>query len=602
MIISTINFSRKPNLVLPLVGNLPINTKMLDLIGAISDSDHILRLSDIDPEGNIEENAVNELIQFVGKLSVTEVNGKSIRSFTVFDETLFWFSPLAEKHGFHWGKNVFTLFYILKNNSDLFSDEVTVILPHSLFYIKSFIEDYFISLGREKPTLIIVGSSISRYDNWHYIKNCLKNLFTAIRINQKLKKIKGVSFNGRFLFISKAAGVWNSSNHKDGDLDGVFNFISGEGKKMYIPYFSSLSNLEHNWQFTDQEFINSFPTKIDAFKLFAKQMKLLLSVNLLKKKYVKAGELQLQFDMICIEFLKAANSDYFINYLWFRNYFATIKESRKIFFTDEFYTSGRLISAAARFAKNININCFGVQHGLFNPYHTVYRISDREIEDHNRGKNDGLPMPGNFVVWGDYFKKIFLRYNTLGDEFVVVAGNLKYITLDKTDSKLNSGGVNILWCTTLIYHFKKEYEVLAPVLKEIGNYKLVFRLHPVGHITDREILESLEPEILGHTTISKNRDIFKDIKATDVVISSSSSTTFLDALLLDKLSVRVMNGTSRTNFMDEKVRNLVDITTSDQFRNAVLSYHGLARQTIKGELEVNDIFYLKDDVWKVILN
>lgn len=144
MIISTINFSRKPNLVLPLVGNLPTNTKMLDLIGAISDSDHILRLSDIDPEGNIEENAVNELIQFVGKLSVTEVNGKSIRSFTVFDETLFWFSPLAEKHGFHWGKNVFTLFYILKNNSDLFSDEVTVILPHSLFYIKSFIEDYLL--------------------------------------------------------------------------------------------------------------------------------------------------------------------------------------------------------------------------------------------------------------------------------------------------------------------------------------------------------------------------------------------------------------------------------------------------------------------------
>lgn len=575
---------------------------MLDLIGAISECEAIIRLGDIDPDGIIEENGVKDYIDFVGKLSYAEVSGKPIRDFTVFEETIFWFSPLAEKHGFHWGKNVFTLFYVLKNKAGLFDDVVTIILPHSLMYISSFIEDYFVSIGKPKPALIIVGTSISRYDNWHFIKNCTKNLFTSFKIRNKLKKAKGISFDGKHLFISKVNGIWNSRMNIDGDLGSVFDFIPSEADKMYIPFFSKLSNLEHNWECTDQRFIDAFPTKREAIMLFLKQMKLLVLVNNYRTKYLNSADLQFPFDMVCIELLKAANSDNYINFLWFRNYFSRVGQPRKVFYTDEFYTSGRLISAAARQINSPKICTYGIQHGLFNPYHNVYTISDREIESLQNSRNDGMPMPNHFIVWGDYFKNIFLKYNSIGKQFVIVAGNLKYILLDKTSSESNSGKLNILWCTTLIYHFNKEYEVLEPVLKEIQDYNLVFRLHPVGHISEPEILENLEPEILQHASISRNRNIFDDIRAADLVVSSSSSTTFLDAILLDKKSIRVMNGTSRTNFMDERVRNLFDVSNSAQFRNALFKDLKPENESNLGVLDVGDIFYLRSDVWESILN
>src|SRR5690606_33132236 len=118
----------------------------------------------------------------------------------------------------------------------------------------------------------------------------------------------------------------------------------------------------------------------------------------LNNEYYKAGFLK--HEMKTTLFATSA----FLNYLWLKNYLRKFKHPVTVFYSDEFYLKGRVIAAAAKSSMNMNIRTVGVQHGLYFPNHTVYTITDSELQADDFGI-EGLPIPDKFVVWGEYFKE-----------------------------------------------------------------------------------------------------------------------------------------------------------------------------------------------------
>src|SRR6185312_3620342 len=161
-------------------------------------------------------------------------------------------------------------------------------------------------------------------------------------------------------------------------------------------------------------------------------------------------------------------------------------------------TTGRIISSALEFSANKKLTGYGVQHALIFKNHTVYTIGDSELNS-QISEDDKLPAPNYFIVWGDYFKRLFLSFNSQNSGYVITAGNLKYIKLQKSknDNPLLSDDKRLLWCTTLPEFFRAEYNLIEPVLKTLKNYKLTFRLHPIGHIKQEQIKELVCSEILS---------------------------------------------------------------------------------------------------------
>ncbi len=578
--------------------------QILDITGVINGPYRgLFRLGAIDENGELEVLAIKHYVNFIGSLSRASVDDINVRTITIADQPLFWFTPLAEKHdSFHWGKDAWILYTLLKNKAELFKTKTTILLPAAYNHIKPLLNEFFRITALDLPEFVYVGSippKITRLSNFIY---ALKSLIRSVILKWqlKLKKAKQLHSKQRNVFIFMATGPSDNNIETDGDLGAVFRLSSSLTESIGIPIFYTYKIHKYDWSNTDEIFLRAYPSYRQLWSLFLEQIKVYGRIISYDKKSCKVENVEIPFSLLLHEILIGWKYFSFLNFVWLSNYFKRLNNDVSVFYADEFYISGRIISAAARIANVNRINTYGVQHGLVLENHTVYRISNLELEDYIK-KNDGMPKPDFFISWGTYFANLFLSYNSLPKDYVIPAGNLKYYQISQAGPRCNQNNkkIKILWCTTLLNFFKAEYAIIEAALKEMNNYELCFRLHPVNHIKREEIVDWVSPELQTKYSFSSEPNILDDIANHDVVITTVFSTAFFDALIMGKKTCRIFTGISKADFSNVKVNNLYDIKTTEDFRNMFTSSELMAEE---GEsISISDLCYLKDDLWKQIL-
>lgn len=598
---SIVNFVKDFELAHDFLRNQMGNQEILDLTGALSELKNTSTLYDVDPSGKLEDLAVSRYVTFIGEIANSFAGKKSILSFKICNTPLFWLSPLAEKHdSFHWGKNFWTLVIIARQRRQLLTDEPIILLPEEFSQIKRILDSELKRTGFKEVKIYVLTKTkkYTRKPN-QFIRNIITSYLRLYKFYQRIKKCHSAVNNPDLILISKSKNAWKSNEFKDPDLNHISLYYS-RFKNVYIPYLQSFNIEFSDFNDIDRDYLESFPSLKQILSLIFQQMKVYSFVSLFRIKRLLIDELEIPFNLIGNEILSGASVINFVNFLWLSNYLRRFKKSVKVFYSDEFYTTGRVISASIASSSNNNIVSFGVQHGLYNSRHTVYRIGDNEVFPNSNNGKDGIPLPNYFLVWGDYFKNIFLKYNSIESSFVIVAGNLKYILLNRNEfiSSPKSDCLRVLWCTTLLTNFRQEYSILEKVLINRSLYDLVIRLHPVGHISTQNVNEILHHSILEHTKLSANKDIFQDLANCDIVITSSSSTSYLDALVANVPCIRIISGVTMPDFLNEEVENLIDCRSPSELEEALK----FCKRSYTEAISVGEICYLKDNVWQSLIH
>jgi hypothetical protein len=593
-----INLCRNSRLANEIVESQFRDQKILDLPGSLEPSERTINLLDIDPGGTIETRAVNDFVDFIGQLSISPVGGKTLREFKIMRAPIFWFTPLAEKHdSYHWGKDIWLLRNLLLYKKNIFTGQSHVILSHSYRHIAPIVKTFFRNAHIAEPAIVLVGTSPGSYGFGSYFFDCCKNLIKAVRLVLKARKKKGlVTGDTKNIFVEKISSGADTSENID--LGEPYKLSRTLYETISVPYFDSYELNNKDISRYDQSYINSAPPIKNLVAIFSGQIKVWWQLWANRKNNIDIGNIRIPFSALIPEMLHGSNLLYFLNREWLKKYAASQKGSTKFFYSDEYYISGRVISAGINSANNSFVSSIGIQHGLLFENHSVYAISNNET-----GFHDALPTPDYFLVWGQYFKDLFLRFHAFDANRIIVSGNLKYrslATLYKNSEKCGETK-KILWCTTLPNFFQAEYAIVAPALRNFERYCLTIRLHPLGHIKKENVYQWVEKDILSQTSFSEEPVIFKDIADHDIIISTVFSTSYFDALVMGKISCRIVTNIVGANSADVRIRNLYNICSPDDFYNVLNNSH--PQLPIEDSvISIDSLAYMNDDVWKKILS
>lgn len=597
-----INLSRNSDEVAVLVNEHYSEAEILDIPGVINNHSKIIRISSIDEDGKLETLAVQKYVNFIGALSRLEIGETNIRDFKIFDQTSFWFTQLAEKHdSYHWGKDVWLLYTLLTEKADLFTGTSTIILSASYKHISVLIEEFFRISLLNKPSIIYVGKHPSSVSWFSYMFRSFNFLIKsiALKLQLKIKNVKSIQDKQKNIFVFNDFNSWNNELMTNSGTGAVFNLSSTITYSTAVPLINTFNSFHYEWDKIDGNFTLSYPSFKQLIKLFKDQIKYYKSLKLHNREHCTIGKIKMPFNLLFIELLSVEYFD-ILNFVWFLNYFNSINQPVKVFYQNEFYIYGRVISTAAKASNNKYVSTYGMQHGLVLENHTVYQISDIELKDLKKG--DGLPKPDFFITWGKYFGELFLNGNSISPQYTIAAGNLKYHQILQAEkANYKKGNVlKLLWCTTLPNLFKAEYAIIADVLEEMDNYEICFRLHPGKHIKKEDLKSWISTDVLARSTFSEHSDIFDDIAESDVVITTVFSTAFFDALVMQKKTCRIFTGLSKADFSNVYIENLCDIKTSEDFR-LIFDDANERMNNLLPIVSIDSLCYLKDDIWKKIL-
>ncbi len=417
---------------------------------------------------------------------------------------------------------------------------------------------------------------------------------------KKCKELKkGIKCNTSDISVfTHPGGTWLVYEKHDYVFKELQEYIQTKHTTNYIPFFAASSVLnelekwEDNW---DTGLLDHFPSMLSTLVFIFKHYRFSKKVNSINisdnnsKWFVDTKIIKKELNDIA--FLSHWRMFY---YYWLKNYFKKgVNAQKKVFYQDEFYDGGRLISNAKNKSGNNLIKTFGVQHGLFFSGHTVYSIIDSEIKGHN-----SMPIPDKFIVWGLVFKNEFLQNNSLNEDYVVAAGNFRYnnrynnLTV-KTVNRTKNRKI-FLWCVTIDADTIQMFEVIKSELNLHNELEIIVRCHPLHNI--KNLITDLFSSI-GYNafTFSNNQDIFNDIVKAGIMISSNASTTFIDGLMGD---IPIINIVLPDYQMDKfEVHNLHNVKNNKEFKEAleiVFNYNGLKNDFTQINASV--------DNWNAILN
>jgi hypothetical protein len=379
-----------------------------------------------------------------------------------------------------------------------------------------------------------------------------EHLYSAVDFFKKIrfvkKQIKGSSAANSIqpdtLIYTYYPQTWRDELNGDYVLHQIANYSADYNKKaayalFFFDYYGLKGiNLRKNW---DPLFFRSFPSLYEIIRF---HVELVFAFPQIKKVRLKNNKIDfLNDDVLFFELNNVLKHkrEYLFNYLWFTNYFKRFGKPVKVFFQDEFYISGRVISAAAKNAGNANITTYGVQHGIIYEAHTVCSITNDEIDQVN--EPDGIPMPDKFIVWGNYFKELFLKNNSKESAYVIAAGNPNYTRLQLNfENRSASGPLKLLWCTTNKIDIINQYKnIISGFLDKDKNTLIAVRCHPqlnyISFIKD----ELTSAEHKTRLVYSERKNIHEDMNDSDVILASSGSTVFLDAMVCKKPILKLVN-------------------------------------------------------------
>lgn len=590
---------------------------LLDIVGVCKNIEGLTAISgrSYDPDFQISQRSILAYTDFAAAASTFKIGNTSIRRFNMLGLPLFWLSDLSIKHeSTHWGQTFFFLRQLLLDKPELFpkNEKIDIILPQlynsSISWLRKLCNDI---LNQDPRIIPAVPENQNLLKSlWIYSKTIKVYVthFMFGRKNNYMKRAKDIPANEkRNIFISNDQLFIEGKRDSDRFISPIYEKAKKIGTPAYLlPTLHTGVGIENfDWESSDKEYLKALPGLGQILALLVQVFRIRLALRALNKASFSFQNQEVPADILKSELIKASNFSWLIfNLTWLKNYFKHLTEKASIFYTDEFYAHGRMISHAINSSPNKQFTSYGVQHGVFYDRHTVYWIKEEEIDTDEIEKLPGVPLPDHFLVWGSFFKDCFLSKNKLPDSYVLEVGNLNYMNDLKINGRKKQADtpakLKILWCTTLMPHAIHEYEIISEALLTANiSYQLIIRLHPVGHITKDRILPLIDDRIKPHVVFDTHPSLQDSFRANDLILCTGISTSILDSLMAKKHTCKIMpemigDDMSELNVIPnlhviEKAADLTEVLTN------------LHLSSDKPEEKLDIISYLKEDRWESVL-
>ncbi|MCJ8166423.1 hypothetical protein MKJ04_16380 [Pontibacter sp. E15-1] len=597
-----LNLSYSEEDALAFVSKVEDNSDIIDVTGVLNPSmtqHKLCSLRQLEGALRVEENAIKKYITYCSQLSKTRVSGDvTVRDLQVSNFPLYWGTDVSVKHyELHWLSAIFLLKESLASgliNLDPHEKHI-VILPKGSLHAKIFLIDIFNGHDLKEPRIISRGVNNEILILALFFKNILFNIIGFFRLKILLAKI-GLNSEkleiSNFIIANIYASVWPTDKWEN-YWEAYFGYFNSKTKAWIVPLFNSYrSAYTYNFEKVPSEFIKSSPScKSVVLICFNISLSYLKSFFYFKNQHTFIGK-EIRRSLL--------NSGFLFSHKWFANFADSAKNTKTVVtYDEEFYPSGRYISHALSLKRSTSdIKYFGLQHGIFfNPSHTVYTLTDAEITPLKNG--DGLPLPQKFLVWSDYFKKTFLSNNSIPDDFVLPLGSIKHILSPQVKAPIcrDDGPINILWCTTLQHFAKLEYGYFRKGIEKYADRAhLIIRKHPGNHISNTFLLDLLEKSGIKNYSFSENKNILDDIVNADIVLSTSYSTTFIDAMFLGKPSIRFYNYASYPVLTDIGAGSVM-VFSEQEFMGAISNYMDTGKMLEYSPNNLSDFVYNDIELW-----
>lgn len=583
------------------------NEKLLDLTGTISEDSFfsLIDLRKLDNDSEIKSFAISEYIKYIGSLSRSKLGNRLIRSYQMRQLPVYWLTDISEKHPYY--QPILNIFYlkslILKGRlGNEEGGELKVLIPSGSIHYLENIQNFFKNTKYKVKVISFKDGLNHAYTFREYLSFLKQRRTEYLFAAEKLKKRVSERVDSKNLIFTTVPATWNRELKRDYSLGGIKD-LSEECQKSsgeYLPFFTSFSDIAGWNSGFNYRYKAAFPSKF-KFNLFL----IIAAIQYWKISRLKCNDNTdelINESGLKGELLRVYSEKFYLlfNYIWFLKYFKSAEKHSNIFYQDELYHPGRVISQAASIAENSNICTYGVQHGIIMPGHTVYKVSNEETNTQTE-QFDGFPLPKSFLVWGNYFATIVTKNSEKLANRTKVAGNANYITLlNKHEPKISEKrkeNLNILWCTGLLRDVRKEYSFMKRTLSENNNYNLTIRFHP-QHNLRNDMNKMLDSVIMARTKFSENADLFEDIKENDVVVTCSASTIYIDGLIFGKPVFSI----DTDNYYLDKMSfdNLFPVKDATDFN---VNYNKLVtgKMSSTKNKSISEFIYTNSDVWKSIL-
>lgn|GEM_PF-7016953 len=546
---------------------------LLDITNSIQNVEDKIHLNDLDDYQELVDQALNSYLEFTDQLA----SNVELNKFSIGDFPLYWLTSVSEKHPiYHWGKSLFLgLEFLIQKKDHIEREYSTVYLSISpeLGCFENAISSHFNRIYGSSIELIFDAEGPSRpaFSWWTLFKQIV-SYYRSIASSPSVEGgFKRDVFFGRY--------------SKEDEPDQLYNSLN----QLFEEENVQLARVPN--EFTKAHPFPSF------FKKYAPSLVqyLLLFLNIIRKYYrvkkqvfsgkkiaLKSG-MELPLDFLLDEYREALtrNSHILIYSIWFKRFFEDQSAALRIYFDDEFYKIGRLISHAAR--QFDQVETFGVQHGNFDRLHTVYSITEQEILS-------GIPIPDHFITWGELYSSSFLKSNKLDKSYVLALGNPTYINNYKNLSTKKGESGSILWCLTTLECFEIEWKMIHSLIKE-QKLSLNIRLHPVGHVSESHIQTTIGNKV--QYSISEEKSIRDAILKNELIVVSAHSTVFIDALASNRKCIRLL---SRHYDGFSKIGSST-LRTAGNPKDFNDAYEELVN-LVESENDLNELLVLEKGHWK----
>ena len=198
------------------------------------------------------------------------------------------------------------------------------------------------------------------------------------------------------------------------------------------------------------------------------------------------------------------------------------------------FTYGKSIIQGTR-NSNYNIPIIGMQHGPITNMKLLYTFDINEITNHPEYNNPS-PYPDIFSVDG-FIAKNILKQNNIPDARIVITGPARFDDIwgkvNLENNRVFDNKIKVLIAPGL-HDTNYVLSISIPALISNPDLELIIKLHPkVDNKKFQRLLSSyynLENKTLGKINISKEPNIYKLMKDSDVFVTTYSSTS-VEALI-----------------------------------------------------------------------
>ena len=210
--------------------------------------------------------------------------------------------------------------------------------------------------------------------------------------------------------------------------------------------------------------------------------------------------------------------------------------------SEEMYPAGATYTAAAR---SLGIPSVGVQHGTIMPMHMIYAIPPGQVE--------GAPLPDYFAAYGEFAKEIISVHGAYPPRRVWITGGTRFDHLVNDPPQAGAARQRlglphdkrvVLVTTQLFPWFPAAARAIFKATKNRKDCLVCLKTH--SRDVPVEVYRQICREV-GAENVLFFEGQFDDLLAACDVLISASSTTILEAILLDRKTICV-------NFSDEPER------------------------------------------------